>query len=81
MQFYKLLGLWFYVDFFLNLSFYYNVVKYKHKYLNRHHISIRKTSLLYNVYEGVARRVPISNVRIESVGSTGRAVFTYQALV
>ena len=39
-QFYKLLG--FHVDFFLNLGFYYNDVKYRHKYHNRQHISIRK---------------------------------------
>ena len=44
-QFYKLLWLWFYVDFFLNLGFCYNNVEYRHKrhkYHNRQHISIRK---------------------------------------
>ena len=39
-QFYKLL--WFYVDFFLNLGFYYNDVEYRHEYHNRQHISIKK---------------------------------------
>ena len=35
--------------FFLNLGFYYNAVEYRHKYLNRQHISIRKTlcSIVY----------------------------------
>ena len=41
-QFYKLLWLWFYVYFFLNLGFYYNAVEYRHKYHNMQHISIRK---------------------------------------
>ena len=57
-QFYKLLWLWFYVDFFLNLEFCYSAVEYRHKYLNRQHISIRKTSLLYSIYEGITRRDP-----------------------
>ena len=34
--------MWFYVDFFLNLGFYYNEVEYRHKYHNRQHISVRK---------------------------------------
>ena len=42
-QFYKLVWLWFYVDFFLNLRFYYNAVEYRLKYLKMQHISIRKT--------------------------------------
>ena len=33
---------YFCVDFFLNLGFYYNDVAYKHKYHNRQHMSIRK---------------------------------------
>ena len=33
-QFYKMLWLWFYVDFYLTLGFYYNAVEYRHKYLN-----------------------------------------------
>ena len=45
-QFYKLISLWFYVDFFLNLAFNYNVVEYRHKYLNRQHISIKNPSLI-----------------------------------
>ena len=43
-RFYKLLWLWFYVGFFLNLGFYYNAVENRHKYLNTQHISIRKNS-------------------------------------
>ena len=39
-QLYKLL--WFHVDFFLNLEFYYNDVEYRYKYHNNQHISIRK---------------------------------------
>ena len=38
----KLLWLWFYVDFILNLGFYYNAVEYRHKYHNRQYINIRK---------------------------------------
>ena len=34
--------IWFYVNFFLNLGFYYNDVEYRHKYYNKQHISIRK---------------------------------------
>ena len=41
-QFYKLLELWLYVDFLLNLRFYYSDVEYRHKYHIRQHISIRK---------------------------------------
>ena len=33
-QFYKLLWLWFYVDYLLNLGFYHDAVKYRRKYLN-----------------------------------------------
>ena len=40
-QFYKLLWLWFYVGFFLNLGYYYNDVEYRHNH-SRQHISIRK---------------------------------------
>ena len=43
-------------------------VEYKQKYLNRQHISIRKKSLLYSIYDGVTRKSLISNVGIESVG-------------
>ena len=53
-QFNKLL--WFYVDFFSNLGFYYNDVEYRHKYHNRQRISIRKTSLLYSIYDDDTRR-------------------------
>ena len=67
--------------FFLNLGFYCNAVEYRHKYHNRQHISIRKKSLLYCVYDGATRRDSVSNVGIESVGSAGQAGFTYQALV
>ena len=37
-QFYKLFWLWFYVDIFLNLGFYYNDVEYRHKYHNKQDI-------------------------------------------
>ena len=60
-----------YVDFFLNLGIYYNDVQYRHKYNNGQHTNIRKKSLLYNIYDGVTRRAPISNVGIESVGLAG----------
>ena len=70
-QFDKLLGLWFYVDFFLNLGFHYNAVEYRHKYLSRQHISIRKTFMLYIIYDAVTERVPINNAGIESFGSAG----------
>ena len=46
-QLYKLLWSWFYVDFFLNLVFYYNAVECRQKYHNRQHISIRKCFLVY----------------------------------
>ena len=42
MQFYKLLRLWFCVDFFLNLQFHYNALEFKHRYLHRQRIGIRK---------------------------------------
>ena len=57
-QFYKLLWLWFYVDFFLNFGFYYNAVEYRHKYLNRQHINIRKISLLYRKYDASPAESP-----------------------
>ena len=41
-KFCKLLRIWFYVDFVLNLGYYHNAVQYSHKYINRQHISIRK---------------------------------------
>ena len=34
--------LWFHVDIFLNLVFYYNAVEYRHKYHNTQLISMRK---------------------------------------
>ena len=67
--------------FFLNLEFYYNAVEYRHKYLNRQHISKKKKFLFYSVYDDVARRDPISNVGIENAGSPGQAGFTYKAFV
>ena len=79
-QFYKLLWLWFYVDFYSNLGCYCNNVEYRHKYHNRQHISIRKTSLFYRISDDLTRRDPVSNVGIESVGSAGQAGFTYQVI-
>ena len=40
----------------------------------------RQKSALYIKYNSVTRRVPISNVKIENVGSAGRAGFTNQLL-
>ena len=36
---------------------------------------------LYSIYDGVIRRNPVSDVRIESIGSAGQVGFNYQALV
>ena len=80
-QFYKLFGLCFYVDFLLNLGFYYNVVKCRYQYLNRQHISKRPILDLYIRYGGVSLRVLMSNVRIKNVGIAGQASFSYRALV
>ena len=66
-QFYKLFWLWFYVDFFLNLGFCYNDVRYRHKYLNRQHISIRKTSLLYRMTASPAETPSVTSELIGSV--------------
>ena len=63
--------------FFLNLGCYYNAVdcvEYRHKYLNRQHISKRKTFLVHSIYDGVARRSSISNIKFESVSSAGQAI-------
>ena len=46
-QFCKLL--WLYIDIFLNFGFYFNAVGFRHKYLNRQHINIRK-NLCFIVY-------------------------------
>ena len=80
-QFYRLLGLCFYVDFSLNLGFYYNVVECRHQYLNRQHISKRPILALYISYDGVSLRVLMSNVRIKNVGIASQASFRNQALV
>ena len=58
-----------------------DINEYKHKYLNTQHVSIRKTSLLYSIYDGVTRGAIVSNVGIKRVGLAGQAVFTYQALL
>ena len=58
-QFYKLLWLWFYADFFLNLGFYYNAREYRNKCLNRQHISIRKNACFTVGY--IQRRHPKSH--------------------
>ena len=55
--------------------------EYIYKYLNTQHISIRKTYLLYSIYDGVTHRVAMSKVGIETVGSAGQDGFTYQVLV
>ena len=66
-----MLGFWFYVDFFLNLRFYYYIVEYRHQYLNKQHISKRKHPcfIVQRIYDAVTRRATISNAGIEGVGS------------
>ena len=44
-------------------------------------ISPKEKILLYSIYNGVARRAPISNVGIEVIGSAGKAGSSYQAVV
>ena len=58
-QFYKLLWLWYLVDFFLNWRFYYNAVEYRYKYLNTQHTSIRK-NLCFIVYTTASPEEPPS---------------------
>ena len=71
--------------FFLNLGFYYNVLEYRHKYLNKQHISIRKISLRYfiDTTESPEESPQVtSELKVfESIYSVGQDGFTYQVLV
>ena len=58
-------------------------VEYRHKYLNRQPITMRKNPCFIVCTTTSPEESPsiTSGLRLESVGSAGQAGFTYQALV
>ena len=83
-QFYKLLLLWFHVDFFLKLLFYYNAVEYRHKYHNTQHISMRKNSCFIVYMTASPEELPSITlglgVSVQPAKPTSPIWFLYQEL-
>ena len=74
----KLLGSWFYLDYFLNMGFYYIALQYRYRYNNKQPIGQKNPRFMICV--GITRRAAIGNVGNENVGSAGQTGFSHRAL-